>query len=155
MTTLDEAIERFENNAEFERRNGNLQGCLDFRQLAEWLKDYKRLLEQEPCDDVVSIQAVIEWLKDKDIIKMSSQEKTARKELKAFLSVRPQERTGKFYCQQITRSQITSVLHIMEMCEGIQANEDETFAGKETAKVVAYEHIAEILKGVQNDTKGS
>ena len=61
----------------------------------------------------------------------------------------------KFYCQQITRSQITSVLHIMEMCEGIQANEHETFVGKETAKVVAYEHIAEILKGVQNDTKGS
>lgn len=46
--TLDEAIERFEHNAEFERRNGNLQGCLEFRQLAEWLKDYKRLLEQEP-----------------------------------------------------------------------------------------------------------
>ncbi len=53
MATLKNAIERFENNAEFERRNNNLQGCLDFRQLAEWLKDYKRLLEQEPksvCD---------------------------------------------------------------------------------------------------------
>lgn len=44
---LDEAIARYKNNAEYERTHGNLQGCLEFRQLAEWLKDYKRLLEQE------------------------------------------------------------------------------------------------------------
>lgn len=43
-TLIDEAIERYKNNAEYERTHGNLQGCLDFRQLAEWLKDYKRLL---------------------------------------------------------------------------------------------------------------
>ena len=61
----------------------------------------------------------------------------------------------KFYCQQITRSQITSVLHIMETCEGVLADDKAGFMEKETAKVVAYEHIAEILKGVQNDTKGS
>ena len=53
MTTLNEAIKRFESNAEFEKRNGNLQGCLEFGQLTEWLKDYKRLLEQEPCEDAV------------------------------------------------------------------------------------------------------
>lgn len=39
---LDEAIERYTNNAEYERTHGNLQGCLDFRQLAEWLKELKR-----------------------------------------------------------------------------------------------------------------
>ena len=44
---LNEAIERYTSNAEYERIHGNLQGCLDFRQLAKWLKDYKRLLEQE------------------------------------------------------------------------------------------------------------
>lgn len=49
--TLDEAIKMYTNNAEYERTHGSLQGCLEFRQLAEWLKDYKRLLEQEPCDD--------------------------------------------------------------------------------------------------------
>ena len=38
---LDEVIERFTSNAEFERTNGNLQGCLEFRQLAEWLKELK------------------------------------------------------------------------------------------------------------------
>ena len=42
--TLEEQIELFESNAEFERKDGDLQGCLNFRQLAEWLKDYKRLL---------------------------------------------------------------------------------------------------------------
>ena len=40
-----------------------------------------------PCDDAVSREAVIEWLKAKDIIKMSSQEEMARKELKALPSV--------------------------------------------------------------------
>ena len=37
--TLDEAIERYESNAEYERKEGDLQGCLNFRQLAEWLKE--------------------------------------------------------------------------------------------------------------------
>lgn len=46
--TIEEAIERYTSNAEYERTHGSLQGCLEFRQLAEWLKDYKRLLEQEP-----------------------------------------------------------------------------------------------------------
>ena len=46
--TLDEAIEMYTSNAEYERTHGSLQGCMDFRQLAEWLKDYKRLLAQEP-----------------------------------------------------------------------------------------------------------
>lgn len=47
--TLNEAIERFEHNAEFERRNGNLQGCLEFRQLVEWLsalQEYKDVLNK-------------------------------------------------------------------------------------------------------------
>lgn len=38
---LDEAIERYTSNAEFERTHGNLQGCLEFRQLAEWLRELK------------------------------------------------------------------------------------------------------------------
>lgn len=51
--TLNQAIDRYANNAEYERRNGSLQGCLEFRQLAEWLKDYKRLLEQEAILDKI------------------------------------------------------------------------------------------------------
>ena len=45
--TIDEAIKIYNDNAEYERTHGNLQGCLDFRQLTEWLKDYKRLKEQK------------------------------------------------------------------------------------------------------------
>lgn len=41
--TLEEAIKRYTDNAEYERTHVNLQGCLDFRQLAEWLKELKRL----------------------------------------------------------------------------------------------------------------
>ena len=58
--TLDETIEIFTSNAEHERTHGNLQGCLEFRQLAEWLKDYKRLLEQDPCEDAISRQALLD-----------------------------------------------------------------------------------------------
>lgn len=49
--TLEQAIKRCTDNAEYERTHENLQGYLEFRQLAEWLKDYKRLLKQESCED--------------------------------------------------------------------------------------------------------
>ena len=42
--TIEEQITIFEHNAEHERKEGDLNNCLHFRQLAEWLKDYKRLL---------------------------------------------------------------------------------------------------------------
>ena len=44
--TLDESIKRYTNNAEYERTHGNLQGCLEFRQLAEWLSELKQLRER-------------------------------------------------------------------------------------------------------------
>lgn len=61
---LDEAIDRYTNNAEYERTHGSLQGYLEFKQLAEWLKDYKRLLEQQPCEDAISRQAALNSLID-------------------------------------------------------------------------------------------
>lgn len=33
--TLDEAIKRYTDNAEYERTHGNLQGCMEFKQLSE------------------------------------------------------------------------------------------------------------------------
>jgi len=45
--TLEEAIKRYTNNAEYERTHGNLQGCIEFRQLAEWLKELKRYRESD------------------------------------------------------------------------------------------------------------
>jgi len=48
-------------------------------------------LEQEPCEDAVSIDVIIEWLKSKDLIGLSSQEKNARKELQALVSVQTKQ----------------------------------------------------------------
>lgn len=39
--TLEDNIVMFEGNAEIERKNGDLHGCLNFRRLAEWLKELK------------------------------------------------------------------------------------------------------------------
>ena len=41
--TIDEFIERFKSNAEHQRNIGDLQGCLEFRQLAEWLVKYQKI----------------------------------------------------------------------------------------------------------------
>ena len=41
--TIEEAITRYENNAEYERTHENLQGCLEFKQLAEWLRKYQKI----------------------------------------------------------------------------------------------------------------
>ena len=40
---IEEVITRYKNNAEHERTHGNLQGCLEFRQLAEWLRKYQKI----------------------------------------------------------------------------------------------------------------
>ena len=52
--TIDEAIKRYADNAEYERTHGNLQGCLEFKQLVKWLKELKQLEEQTgwiPCSE--------------------------------------------------------------------------------------------------------
>lgn len=46
--TLDEAIKMYIDNAKYERNHGNLQGCLAFRQLAEWLSELKVYKERIP-----------------------------------------------------------------------------------------------------------
>lgn len=83
--TLDEAIKHAEEVAEEKQlKANNLKQCKDYgnpkstitsgvsecetcadehRQLAEWLKDYKRLLEQQPSDDICVSRASL-----KDII---------------------------------------------------------------------------------------
>lgn len=44
--TLEEKIKRYTDNAEYERTHGDLQGCLEFRQLAELLTELKQRREQ-------------------------------------------------------------------------------------------------------------
>ena len=79
---LDEAIDRYSNNAKYERTHGNLQGYLEFKQLAEWLKDYKRLLEQQPCER-------FEWGIDGNVYKITK------------------AKDGKEICQQVCRDAIS------------------------------------------------
>ena len=95
--TLDQAIDRYTNNAEYERIHGSLQGCLDFRQLAEWLKDYKRLLEQQPCDDTVSRQAVL------DVINLNwDYRKNCIRAIDDLPSTTPQQKSGKWIKQTLS-----------------------------------------------------
>ena len=56
--TLDEAIEMYTSNAEYERTHGNLQGCLEFRQLAEWLKELKLYREMIPSASEVFLAEI-------------------------------------------------------------------------------------------------
>lgn len=44
---IDGAIKRYKNNAEYERTHGNLQGCLEFRQLVKWLEELKKIQTNE------------------------------------------------------------------------------------------------------------
>ena len=42
-TTLEGAIKRFRDNAEYERTHGDLRECLEFRQLAKWLEQLQKI----------------------------------------------------------------------------------------------------------------
>lgn len=39
--TIDIAIKRYNDKADYECTHGNLRGCLEFRQLAKWLEELK------------------------------------------------------------------------------------------------------------------
>lgn len=67
------------------------QGCNEVKCLRELPSVMPKPIE---CEDAVSIDVIIEWLKSKDIIKMSNQEINARKELQALLSVQPKAKKG-------------------------------------------------------------
>lgn len=49
---LDEAIKTYTSNAEYERTHGNLQGCLEFRQLAKWLEELRAYRNMYHADNV-------------------------------------------------------------------------------------------------------
>lgn len=60
MKKLDEAIERFSQNAEYERTHGNLQGSLEFKQLAKWLRElraYREMYRKEHVDDFLRVES--------------------------------------------------------------------------------------------------
>ena len=67
MGLIDEAIKRFQSNAEYERTHGNLQGCLEFRQLAEWLRKYHKIaqiLKDIPYGGDATLKRIQEVIED-------------------------------------------------------------------------------------------
>lgn len=54
--TIDEAIQRYVDNSEYERAHGNLQGCLEFKQLVKWLKEL-RTYRKEHVDDCLRAES--------------------------------------------------------------------------------------------------
>lgn len=69
----------------------------EYYQIAEWLKDYKRLKEQEPCEDAVSRKAVHDMLENLPITvedKWFNWLQKACMRLADLPSVTPQPKTG-------------------------------------------------------------
>ncbi len=69
----------------------NLQSMIDdaedmglYDEDVESLEAAIKALKQAACEDAISIRAVVNWLKDKDFIKLNSQEEAAIKELKEY-----------------------------------------------------------------------
>lgn len=61
--TIEEQIAVFEHNAEHERKEGDLNNCLNFRQLAEWLKELQA--HREAWENVITgINDTLETLSD-------------------------------------------------------------------------------------------
>lgn len=62
MKKLDEAIEKFNQNARYERIHGNLQGFLEFTQLVKWLKElraYREMYRKEHVDDFLRAESEV------------------------------------------------------------------------------------------------
>lgn len=100
--TIEEAIKHAEEVAEDNERNAGwfydkerscykkkyIKYAAEHRQLAEWLRDYKRLKEQEPCEDCISREAARDLMYHK-------QEPLNEYDLDTLPSVTPQPKTGR------------------------------------------------------------
>lgn len=106
--TLDEAIIHCEEVAKlkeqlafdlattFNRETVNSKECKryaeDYRQLAEWLKDYKRLKEQDLCEDCISRKMAIDTCLN--IYFNGYKEKDLLQDIKKLPSVIPVQKMG-------------------------------------------------------------
>lgn len=79
------------------RKNDCIECANEHRQLAEWLKEYKRLKEQEPCEDAISRQAVLAIAGD-SCFDLDSYEDTKEfcDEIKELPPVTPKRKVGEW-----------------------------------------------------------
>ena len=121
-----EAIKEFQIYREYSSNRSN----------ADWVDRIETVLmhlppvtpQAKPCEDAIGMDAVIEWLKNKDIIKLSSQEEIARKELKELLSVTPQD-------QQPCETSRTNLAKTSQDC----ISRDEAIRVAEQGQIQGYE----------------
>lgn len=78
-----------------EEHLANYQKCAkEQRQLAEWLKDYKQLKEQEPCEDAIRREDAINAVSEALEHVLVENEDVARKMMNKLPSVNSQPKTG-------------------------------------------------------------
>lgn len=95
MTSREEAIKFLELEKESTKMlwdSMNHKGGIEyFEKTLEVLDMAIEALKTQPCKDCISREAVIEWLRDQDFIKMKWQEENARRELAKLSSVQPKK----------------------------------------------------------------
>lgn len=82
----------------------------EHRQFAEWLKDYKRLLEQKPCSDAISRKAVYEQINSWNSNGEYSYTNATyylMKRIRNIPSVTPQQKRGKWLNGELIPNDIT------------------------------------------------
>lgn len=98
----------------------------EHRQLAEWLKDYKRLKEQQSCEDVVSRQAALNSLMDNTHLEGYdlSEALDAIESTDKLPPVTPQQKVGRW----ITRKdRYGDIYEAVCSCCGINGNHKWTY----------------------------
>lgn len=92
----------------------------DHRQLAEWLKDYKRLKEQEPCDDAISRKdtctAIIKRLGIKDETFLLEAERAIYQQILAMPPVAPQQKIGRWIAYEVRLPDRTILNYRCSVC---------------------------------------
>ena len=95
--TIDEAIKLCEEGSKSTWNGRQTTSGKSWQQMAEWLKDYKRLLEQEPCDDAISKQAVLKLqYRIDDSATLSTRDVINVEDIEALPPVTPQPKMGRW-----------------------------------------------------------
>ena len=124
--TLEEAIKHAEEVAEEHtkyNRYGGFESCdecaEEHRQLAEWLKDYKRLLEQQPCGDAISRQAYIERYRKWSYSEYGRKIDNGALAIRVAMSLPPVISKTRCSCEQIKWERDMAIAQLKELGYGL------------------------------------